>query len=104
MGYQGNFIAHLPGHLLYLTSAIFLVLVSFNTPLLKSFYFLKATYSQGANAGDVSFGTLGYCFNRSGGEVCTGPQVGYEIGEFEAHDCVSLRRACVRVLRSMPGG
>jgi hypothetical protein len=81
MGYQGNFIAHLPGHLLYLTAAIFLALVSFNTPLLKSFYFLKATYSQGANAGDVSFGTLGYCLNRSGGEVCTGPQIGYEIVE-----------------------
>jgi hypothetical protein len=89
MGYQGNFIAHLPGHLLYLTAAIFLALVSFNTPLLKSFYFLKATYSQGANAGDVSFGTLGYCFNRSGGEVCTGPKIGYEIGQSQRLRSVS---------------
>lgn len=88
MGYRGNFIAHLPGHILYLTTAIFLALVAFNTPLLKSFYFLRATYTVGQNSGEVSFGTLGYCVLRTGGEVCTGPKIGYELGK----SCVSCLR------------
>jgi hypothetical protein len=80
MGYASNFIAHLPAYLLYLTATVFLALAALNTPLLKSFYFLKATYTTGANAGEVSFGTLGYCFNRAGSEICTGPKIGYQIG------------------------
>jgi len=80
MGYQSNFIAHLPATLLFLTSTVFLALSALNTPLIKSLYFLKATYTTGSNAGEVSFGTLGFCFERGSGESCTGPKIGYQIG------------------------
>ena len=80
MGYQSNFIAHLPATLLFLTSTVFLALSALNTPLIKSLYFLKATYTTGSNAGEVSFGTLGFCFERGAGESCTGPKIGYQIG------------------------
>ncbi|KAJ9094204.1 hypothetical protein QFC20_006937, partial [Naganishia adeliensis] len=61
---------------------VLLALVSFNTPLLKSLYFLKANYA-GFSA---TFGTLGYC--TTGGNAvtngttvdangCVGPTVGY---------------------------
>lgn len=71
----------IPAILVSIIPLVFLALVSFNTPLLKSLYFLKADYS-GFSA---TFGTLGYC--TTGGNAvtngtadasgCVGPTVGY---------------------------
>lgn len=66
-----------PGTLLSLAAAIILALVSFNTPLLKSQYFLTATYDSSSISGTLKLGTLGYCLDSN----CTGPTVGYEFGE-----------------------
>ncbi|RXK40204.1 hypothetical protein M231_02478 [Tremella mesenterica] len=66
-----------PGTLLSLSATILLAIVSFNTPLLKSLFFLKATYSSGQDAGILTLGTLGYCLT-TGTQVCVGPRVGYE--------------------------
>jgi hypothetical protein len=70
-----------PGTLLCLAATILLVIVSFNTPLLKSLYFLSASYSSGQYAGTLKLGTLGYCLDENGSETCVGPTVGYEFSE-----------------------
>lgn len=72
-----------PGTLLLLVCTALLAVVSFNTPLLKSLYFLKATYSSGRYSGTVTLGTLGYCLDTSGTVTCTGPKVGYEFSELD---------------------
>jgi hypothetical protein len=69
------------GTILCLASAILLALVSFNTPLLKSMYFLEATFSTGQYAGRLRLGTLGYCLMVDGNENCVGPTVGYNFSE-----------------------
>lgn len=71
----------LPGCLLILGACVILALVSFNTPLLKTFYFLEANFANGDYAGSLRLGTLGYCLTQSGSENCVGPQVGYNFGE-----------------------
>jgi len=70
-----------PGTILCLAATALLAVVSFNTPLLKSLYFLSATYSSGENAGTLTLGTLGYCLMNGGKTSCTGPTVGYEFSE-----------------------
>lgn len=70
-----------PGTLLSLIATVLLALVSFNTPLLKSIYFLQANFSSGQYAGTLRLGTLGYCLDAGGGEQCTGPTVGYSFGQ-----------------------
>lgn len=72
-----------PGTLLSLGATIILALVSFNTPLLKSLYFLEARFSSGEYAGTLRLGTLGYCLDAGSGETCNGPRVGYQFGEFQ---------------------
>lgn len=73
-----------PGTLLCLAATILLAIVSFNTPLLKSLYFLSATYSSGQYAGTIQLGTLGYCLNYQGTQTCTGPTVGYSFSQSHA--------------------
>ena len=70
-----------PGTLLCLACTVLLAVVSFNTPLLKSLYFLSASYSSGQYSGTLHLGTLGYCLTFQGSETCQGPQVGYEFSE-----------------------
>jgi hypothetical protein len=69
-----------PGTILSLGATIILALVSFNTPLLKSLYFLEARFSSGQYAGTLRLGTLGYCLDTGSGESCVGPTVGYSFG------------------------
>lgn len=70
-----------PGTVLCLAATVLLAVTSFNTPLLKSLYFLEARFSAGEYSGTLHLGTLGYCLN----DVCQGPQVGYEFSE-SLHD------------------
>ena len=70
-----------PGTLLCLAATIILAIVSFNTPLLKTLYFLQANYSSGQYAGTLQLGTLGFCLNFQGTQNCTGPTVGYEFSK-----------------------
>ncbi len=71
-----------PGTLLCLITTALLAVVSFNTPLIKSLYFLSATYSSGSDVGTLYLGTLGYCLTTGAKMTCTGPKVGYEFSEF----------------------
>jgi hypothetical protein len=66
-----------PGTILCLAATILLAVVSFNTPLLKSLYFLEARFSSGQYAGTLRLGTLGYCLDLQGSESCVGPTLGY---------------------------
>ncbi|KAL5533710.1 hypothetical protein ACEPAG_170 [Sanghuangporus baumii] len=67
-----------PGFLITLTATILLALVSFNVPLIKSIYFLKATLSISGVNGTMTIGTLGYCLELStNGTTCSSPRVGY---------------------------
>lgn len=70
-----------PGTILCLAATILLAIVSFNTPLLKSLYFLSATFSSGSYEGTMQLGTLGFCVTLNDATNCTGPTVGYEFGE-----------------------
>lgn len=73
----------IPGILIGLVATALLAIVSFNTPLLKTQYFLQATYSQGQYAGTLKLGTLGYCLSTGGGgESCVGPTIGYNFSEW----------------------
>lgn len=72
----------IPGIALSVIPVVLLAIVSFNTPLLKSLFFLKAEYS----GFEATFGTLGYCTNggvavTNGSAVdadgCVGPTIGY---------------------------
>lgn len=65
-----------PGLLLIIAAVVLLALVSFNTPLLKSLYFLEARFKEYT----LKLGTLGYCLDSGGTVSCQGPQVGYEFG------------------------
>ncbi|KAL5519477.1 hypothetical protein ACEPAH_1160 [Sanghuangporus vaninii] len=67
-----------PGFLVTLTATILLALVSFNVPLIKSIYFLKANLSVSGVNGTMTIGTLGYCLELStNGTTCSKPSVGY---------------------------
>ena len=70
-----------PGTILCLAATALLAVVCFNTPLLKSLYFLHATFSSGEYSGDLFLGTLGYCLNDNGASSCVGPTIGYEFSE-----------------------
>lgn len=70
-----------PGTLLCLGATVLLAIVSFNTPLIKSQYFLTASYSSGEYDGTINLGTLGYCLTFQGSQTCVGPKVGYEFSE-----------------------
>lgn len=70
-----------PGTILCLAATILLAIVSFNTPLLKSLYFLSVTVSSGSYEGTMKLGTLGFCVALNGETNCTGPTVGYEFSE-----------------------
>lgn len=83
-----------PGTLLSLVATVLLALVSFNTPLLKSIYFLEANFSSGQYAGTLRLGTLGYCLDTGSGEQCNGPRVGYSFGT----SLPSLSCPCIDVL------
>ena len=93
-----------PGTILCLAATALLGVVSFNTPLIKSLYFLKATYSSGDLAGTMTLGTLGYCLDTGSSTDCTGPQVGYEFGTFCScivfPFCPSIARFCLVFARS----
>ncbi|TDL28338.1 pali-domain-containing protein [Rickenella mellea] len=67
-----------PGFIVTLTATILLAVVSFNVPLLKSIYFLKASFSTGSDTGVITFGTLGYCLQLNNGTTCSKPSVGYQ--------------------------
>ncbi|KAK4688989.1 hypothetical protein P7C73_g1124, partial [Tremellales sp. Uapishka_1] len=67
-----------PGTILCLGATVLLAIVSFNTPLLKSQYFLSATYSSGTYDGTIQLGTMGYCLAEAGSTSCVGPTIGYE--------------------------
>ncbi|KDN44362.1 pali-domain-containing protein [Tilletiaria anomala UBC 951] len=71
------------GTILALAAAVLLALVTVNTPIIKSIYFLQATISSGSNGSGSSsapgsktatFGTLGYCIDST----CSKPALGYE--------------------------
>ncbi|ORX38553.1 hypothetical protein BD324DRAFT_649916 [Kockovaella imperatae] len=72
-----------PGTLLMLAVTGLLAVVSFNTPLLKSLYFLHATYSSGEYSGQMYLGTMGYCLDYQGTQTCEGPTIGYEFNPNE---------------------
>ena len=72
----------IPGIVLSVIPVVLLAIVSFNTPLIKSLFFLKAEYS----GFEATFGTLGYCTTggaavTNGSAVdangCVGPTIGY---------------------------
>ncbi|KLO06783.1 pali-domain-containing protein [Schizopora paradoxa] len=67
-----------PGFLVTLIATILLAIVSFNAPIIKSQYFLRASLSVENINGSLDLGTLGYCLNLSNGTTCTKPAVGYE--------------------------
>ncbi|THG96974.1 hypothetical protein EW145_g7683, partial [Phellinidium pouzarii] len=67
-----------PGFIVTLVATILLAIVSFNTPLLKSVFFLKATLNVNNVNGTITLGTLGYCIDLStNGTTCSKPSVGY---------------------------
>lgn len=71
-----------PGFLVTLVATILLAVVSFNVPIIKSIYFLKATITESGQTGIITLGTLGYCLDLNGAQTCSKPTVGYKIGEF----------------------
>ena len=77
-----------PGTVLMLGATALLAIVSFNTPLLKTLYFLHATFDSGEYSGDLYLGTLGYCLKNGGTETCKGPTLGYEFSE-----CINPERS-----------
>ncbi|GMK58284.1 hypothetical protein CspeluHIS016_0503160 [Cutaneotrichosporon spelunceum] len=85
--------ARLPGVILLLAAVILLALVSFNTPLLKTFYFLQATFSSGQYKGDLRLGTLGYCATGDINE-CVGPQVGYS---FDLNTVLNIPKSLINI-------
>jgi hypothetical protein len=69
-----------PGFLVTLTATILLAVVSFNVPIIKSVYFLKAGVNSGSISGNITFGTLGFCTELPGSSTCSSARVGYELG------------------------
>ena len=78
-----------PGFLVTLIATGLLAVVSFNVPILKSIFFLKATITIDSTEGSIILGTLGYCLNLPNNQTCSKPSVGYELGQF------ALQRATV---------
>ena len=70
-----------PGFLVTLIATILLAVVSFNTPILKSIFFLKATITESGQTGSITLGTLGYCLDINNNQTCSKPSVGYQLGE-----------------------
>lgn len=71
-----------PGFLVTLIATILLAVVSFNVPVLKSMYFLKATVNNNNAHIEVTLGTLGYCLETTNNtQTCSKPAVGYELGK-----------------------
>lgn len=70
-----------PGTLFCIGATVLLALASFNTPLIKSQYFLTASYVSGDYEGSMKIGTLGYCLTFEGIQTCVGPKVGYKFGQ-----------------------
>lgn len=70
-----------PGFLVTLIATILLAVVSFNVPIIKSIYFLKASVTVDGSTESVTFGTLGYCLTLPNGTTCSKPSVGYQLGE-----------------------
>ncbi|KAI0801141.1 SUR7/PalI family-domain-containing protein [Fomes fomentarius] len=68
-----------PGFLVTLIATILLAVVSFNVPVLKSMYFLKATVNNNNAHIEVTLGTLGYCLETNNNQTCSKPAVGYEL-------------------------
>ncbi|KAI0375123.1 pali-domain-containing protein [Pilatotrama ljubarskyi] len=68
-----------PGFLVTLIATALLAVVSFNVPILKSIYFLKASVNVGGSTESVTFGTLGYCLTLPSGTTCSKPSVGYQL-------------------------
>ncbi len=73
-----------PGFLVTLVATILLAVVSFNVPINKSIYFLKATITESGQTGIITLGTLGYCLDLNGNQTCSKPAVGYKIGMLES--------------------
>ena len=69
-----------PGFIVTLVATILLAVVSFNVPILKSIFFLKASITIDNFNGTITLGTLGYCLELSNGTTCTKPSIGYEFG------------------------
>lgn len=70
-----------PGFIVTLAATILLALVSFNTPIIKSIDFIKATFSDSGVNTTITLGTLGYCIDLStNGTTCSKASVGYEFG------------------------
>ncbi|KAF8310862.1 pali-domain-containing protein [Clavulina sp. PMI_390] len=67
-----------PGFLVTLTATVLLVVVVFCVPYFKSIYFLKASFSESGVNGEITLGTLGYCFTVNNVANCSSPSVGYE--------------------------
>ena len=78
-----------PGFLVTLVATILLAVVSFNVPIIKSIFFLKATITESGQTGIITLGTLGYCLDLNGNQTCSKPTVGYKIGKFVI--CLRLR-------------
>ncbi|KAH9944276.1 pali-domain-containing protein [Epithele typhae] len=68
-----------PGFLVTLIATILLAVVSFNVPIIKSIYFLKATMTVNGVTGSVLLGTLGYCLDLPNNQTCSSPSVGYQL-------------------------
>ncbi|KAH9858069.1 SUR7/PalI family-domain-containing protein [Lenzites betulinus] len=68
-----------PGFLVTLIATILLAVVSFNVPIIKSVFFLKASVTTDGTTESVVFGTLGYCLTLSGNTTCSKPSVGYQL-------------------------
>ncbi|KAI8990552.1 pali-domain-containing protein [Trametes punicea] len=68
-----------PGFVVTLVATVLLAVVSFNTPILKSIFFLKASVQIGGSTETITFGTLGYCLTLPSGTTCSKPSVGYQL-------------------------
>ena len=69
-----------PGFLVTLIATILLAVVSFNVPILKSIFFLKASITIDNFHGTITLGTLGYCPELNNGTTCSKPSIGYQFG------------------------
>lgn len=93
---MGIFRPATPGFLVTLIATGLLAAVSFNVPIIKSIYFLKATVKTDSVDESVLFGTLGYCLDVSNNQTCSKPTVGYELGESDQAPYCALATAWYR--------
>ncbi|OSD03191.1 pali-domain-containing protein [Trametes coccinea BRFM310] len=68
-----------PGFLVTLIATALLAVVSFNVPIIKSVFFLKASVTISGQTESIVFGTLGYCLTLPSGTTCSKPSVGYQL-------------------------